>query len=57
MEFHVIWKIDLEADSPLEAAELALKMMRDQNSTATVFTVVDSDTKQVTQVDVPPGYW
>jgi hypothetical protein len=52
MEFNVIWKIDLDAESPLEAAQLALQMMRDERSTATVFTVVDSETKQVTQVDL-----
>jgi hypothetical protein len=52
MEFHIVWTIDLDAESPIEAARLALKMMRDEHSTATVFTVVNSETKQVTQVDL-----
>ncbi len=36
----VIWEIDLDADSPREAAEKALEIQRDVNSTATHFTVI-----------------
>ena len=42
-EYHVTWEIDLTADSPREAAEQALAIQRDPNSTATVFDVVDED--------------
>ena len=36
----VIWEIDLDVDSPREAAEKALEIQRDVNSTATHFTVI-----------------
>ena len=39
--YHVLWEIDLDADSPQEAAELALSIMLDSESTATVFDVTD----------------
>ena len=35
------WKIDIEAESPVEAARQALEIHRDPNSTATVFDVYD----------------
>lgn len=38
-EYLVEWTIELEADSPEEAARLALAIQRDPNSTATVFYV------------------
>jgi hypothetical protein len=40
-EYTVVWKIDIEANSPREAAELALKIQRDKKSTATVFDVAE----------------
>lgn len=40
-EYHVTWEIDLEADSPREAADHALAIQRDPDSTATVFDVTD----------------
>jgi hypothetical protein len=39
----VLWEIDLDADSPREAAELALTIHRDPDSIATCFTVIASD--------------
>lgn len=41
--YHVLWEIDLDADSPSEAAELALSIMLDSESTATTFDVTDED--------------
>lgn len=35
----VTWQIDLSAENPVQAAEMALKIQRDPVSTATVFTV------------------
>lgn len=35
----VTWEIDIEADSPREAAEAALHIQRDPDSIATVFKV------------------
>ena len=37
--YRVTWVIDLETDSPQEAAEAALRIQRDTDSTATVFHV------------------
>jgi hypothetical protein len=39
--FSVNWRIDIEAESPVEAAGQALEIHRDPNSTATVFDVYD----------------
>lgn len=39
MEYHVMWEIEVEADSPREAAEEARAIQRDPKSTATVYEV------------------
>lgn len=39
-EFRVRWEIDIEADTPEEAAMRALFIQRDRESTATHFTVI-----------------
>lgn len=38
-EYRVVWEIDMTGDSPREAAEAALAVMRDPFSDAVVFTV------------------
>ena len=43
MEYHVTWEIDIEADSPREAARCARELQLDQDSTATIFEVQSSD--------------
>jgi hypothetical protein len=35
----VTWTIDIEADDPVSAAQEALNIQRDRNSSATVFVV------------------
>lgn len=45
-EYRVIWEIDLEAESPVEAAKLAQAIHRDPNSTASIFSVVDQSGKR-----------
>jgi hypothetical protein len=50
--YHISWEIDLDADSPREAAERALAYQRDANSTATVFDVIDSETLAVERIDL-----
>lgn len=40
MEYHVKWEIEVEADSPLEAARKAREIQLNPESTATVFDVV-----------------
>ena len=49
--YRVRWEIDLDADSPSEAAELALSIMLDSESTATVFDVTD-EAGETTRVDL-----
>ena len=39
--YTVNWTIDVEADSPREAAEMAFAVQRDEESIATVFEVQD----------------
>ncbi|MGA2229012.1 MAG: hypothetical protein ABSH41_31640 [Syntrophobacteraceae bacterium] len=49
--YSVNWKIDIEAESPVEAAKQALEIHRDQNSTAIVFDVFDEH-RNYTRVDL-----
>lgn len=44
-EFLVRWEIDIPAETPEEAARLALQAQRDPSSIATFFRVKDSDGK------------
>jgi len=37
--YRVRWEIDLPAETPLTAAQEALRVQRDHTSTATIFTV------------------
>lgn len=37
--YRVVWEIDVTAESAIEAAQAALDIQRDPNSTATVFSV------------------
>ncbi|RLC88670.1 MAG: hypothetical protein DRJ03_01995 [Chloroflexi bacterium] len=55
-EYLVVWKIELTADSPQEAAAEALKIHRDAESYATVFDVVDMDTGKEVRVDTCPRH-
>ena len=56
-EYVVRWKIELEADSPQDAAAQALDIQRDPDSIATVFDVVDpggaSKTVDVAELALP----
>ena len=54
-QYQVRWEIDIEADTPQEAAEEALHIQRDADSIATVFDVTDAETGETTNVDVNPG--
>ncbi len=47
----ISWTIDLEAETPEEAAEKALKIQRDPESIATVFEVTD-DTGTTGAIDL-----
>ena len=41
--YHVVWEIDIDAESPREAAEEAWAIMRYQDSRANYFEVFDQD--------------
>lgn len=51
--YRVKWEIDIDARTPKAAAQLALAIMQDPYSTATVFDVAEPDGNQLT-VDVFP---
>lgn len=53
-QFRVEWGLDLWAETPEEAAKLALEIQRDPDSIATVFTVTGRD-GEVTMVDLTFG--
>lgn len=50
--YRVIWEIDIDAETPAEAAQKALKIQRKPDSWATVFQVIGED--ETVQVDVTP---
>ena len=51
MEFVVTWVIELDADSPEEAARQALEVQRDAESIATHFRVRDADGNEI-EIDI-----
>lgn len=48
MKYKVVWEMEIEASSPLKAAERALEIQRDPNSIATIFNVIDSKGREKT---------
>ena len=50
--FKVIWEIDIEADSPEQAAKIAREIQLDTESTATIFTVEDEEGNMSDMIDV-----
>lgn len=51
--YAVTWEMeDLDAETPREAAEIALKIQRDPTSMATVFDVTDAETGETVRVDL-----
>lgn len=51
-DYRITWELDLDASSPLDAAQKALSIHRDPASIATTFTVFDPATQQATEVDL-----
>lgn len=43
MNYHVNWEIELDAESPVDAARKALAVQRDPQSLASVFVVTDEE--------------
>lgn len=54
MEYRVMWMIDIEAETHVEAAIKAQVIQRDPASIATVFTVVDRDNNGAS-IDLDPA--
>lgn len=50
--YHIRWTIEVEADSPVEAAQKALNIQRKPDSTATVFVVHEVDTDRTVLIDL-----
>ncbi|HEV3458099.1 MAG TPA: hypothetical protein VHG32_16150 [Thermoanaerobaculia bacterium] len=50
----VTWRIDIEADTPEEAALAALAIQRKPDSTAVVFEVTDKTSRVAATVDLQP---
>lgn len=47
MTYHVVWEIDIDADSPREAAEQAFHYMQIPGTSANAFDVFDEDGEPV----------
>lgn len=47
MTYHVVWEIDIDADTPYEAAQMAQHYQQLPNTTATVFEVFDENGEAV----------
>jgi hypothetical protein len=55
--YRVVWEIDIDADTPAEAAARALIVQRDVSSTAVVFKVVSEVDHTEVTVDLSPEYY
>jgi hypothetical protein len=51
MEYEVIWRIQVDAETPDEAAREAFDCMRDQGSDATVMEVTNPETGETEEID------
>lgn len=52
MKYLVTWEIDSDAQTPKQAALEAYNTMKRPNSIATVFTVINNETKRKTKIDL-----
>jgi hypothetical protein len=50
--YHVVWEIDIYAQSPREAAKEAQAIQQDTDSTATVFDVTEEDGHKTVRIDL-----
>lgn len=51
-QYKVYWEMDIEADSPREAAESALRVHRKEDSEAVFFTVEQLSTGESVDIDL-----
>ena len=53
--FRVVWEIDIDADCPYCAADFALEIQRNPESTATVFKIIDDRCPDnIVEIDFDP---
>jgi hypothetical protein len=52
--YQVLWEIDVEADSPGAAAQEAFEAMQAPETTATFFTVIETDSAERYTVELRP---
>ena len=50
--YHVVWEIDIYARSPREVAKEAQAIQQDEDSTATVFDVMEEDGDKTVRIDL-----
>lgn len=50
--YKVTWEIELEADSPDEAAKLCLKWISDKEGFCRIFDVIDIESGEHTEIDL-----
>ena len=51
-QYRILWEIDVEADSPREAAQEARNIQLDPTSEAVVYTVYHEATEEVYDIDL-----
>lgn len=50
--YHVMWEIDIDAQSPIDAARQALACLQEPGTQAVVFDVTDEKGETTTRVDL-----
>jgi hypothetical protein len=55
MQYRITWEIDVEADTPQDAARKALRIQRKRDSIATVFDVTD-EAGRTSTIDLNPEW-
>jgi hypothetical protein len=53
--YHVVWEIDLYAQSPRDAAKEAQAIQQDKDTVATVFDVTEEDGNKIVRIDLGEG--
>ena len=53
--YHVVWEIDIYAESPRDAAKEAQAIQQDKDAIATVFDVTEEDSDKTVRIDLAEG--
>jgi hypothetical protein len=53
--YHVVWEIDIYAESPRDAAKEAQAIQQDKDAMATVFDVTEEDSDKTVRIDLAEG--